>query len=1054
MTRRTKAPGPPTVADGGTALGLSDEHHRDQVVPGGAASGTRAAWVGGDVTGIVSTGDNAVNINQVTVLPPDTVSPPMPGDPDRLGLVENPFQVLGLGALAAQAKSLETSDPLGSARRYGVLAGKLQEANFPGHAAGQRIRQVQLLHAGGDAMAAFSILWSLARDEFASGAVRQAGGTVRGMDALRPGLGDLQAAKLAVLSAAQDWYEQGSLLAVAVPALESIVAAADSDVAFLVCAVLEQAVVDGWFDFDPPDSLVTPDGNTADLLSRLRRCADGVTCPDAVIGARLACAVADADLAADSTTAQVEAIYAPILRAAGAGRYLHAGGLVFARAARAFAMHGDTARAIDLWRQSILHSSQSRRYGDVLACRRALNATILEQPVPPVPELDFTTSLPNDDRLLAAAQPAAEQALQALHAGRLPAAFGVTRRYLWEARLSGQLTDERDALELFGDIMLAAGRPVVAVTAWLIGGVADKAASVAAHATIMVDAGPWARSQARACQAAAAQVIGAQARLYGRDASEEPVHLLLGLTGELWTTRRIAPDPSVDAVKALSRFGVNLPGSAVDPVLSVLQLHLAGGGALTPEAADLLIQLYWAVPARREDLAEVIGSQLGRDDPPPGLWDMVANLPSHARDPLTATVHALAEAGARDALLTLAKWGRPTMKVQIAARRTAAHLLRQPADQPTATWSYTTQFADTVDMLLALAGTETLADVNPQDLRPGVGPILAGRSPFPISLTVSQPPPGTVPTPPGHVDDTAQTSNPVHPADEGTRPGPALTVDSDWEPDQAAIVAAGPLANLAAAVAEHLLIYAQNQHAPGFIRTEAVAALLSLLRLLPPDLNVALAGRLLVIAENPALTDLDQAEIASQDPLSRGRLDTGAKNLPIFALLTAATAAGRAADAEPGIDTLPDQAVQRLFAHAVQLLHNPAPEASRYGAGTLAWASRYAPRLAPFTTALITHPSDEARNVAAAMAILDEAAQRILSADPSPQVRASLASRASELAEDVLRTLRADQHPEVRRTLAMAQEASDTKLEPDPTGQASWVPGMQSAGCDGHPTVT
>ncbi|MGO8961942.1 MAG: hypothetical protein ACLQFR_31905 [Streptosporangiaceae bacterium] len=1028
MTRRAKAPSPHTAGDGGTAPELGGEQHQDQVVHDGGAAGTRAAWVGGDVAGIVSTGDNAVNINQVNVLPPDAVSPPRPGDPDRLGLVENPLQVLGLGALATEAKSLEASDPLGSACRYGVLADKLQEANFPGHAAGQRIRQAQLLHAGGDVAAAFGILWSLALEEFASGAVRQPGGVVRGLDALRPGLGDLQAAKLAVLNAAQDWYEQGSLLAVAMPALEAIVVAADPDAAFLVCAALEQAVVDGWFDFDPPYSLVTPDGNTADLLARLRRCADGMTCPDVVIRARLACAIADADLAADSTAAQAEAVYAPILGAAGAGRYLHAGGLVFARAARAFAMHGDTARAIDLWRQSILESSESRRYGDVLACRRALNAAILEQPVPPVPELDFTASLPNDDRLLAAAQPAAEQALRALHAGRLPAAFGVTRRYLWEARLSGQLTDERDALKLFGDIMLAAGRPAVAVTAWLIGGMADKAASVAAHATVLVEANPWARSPTRACQAAAAQVIGAQARLYGPDAAEEPVHLLLGLTGDLWTRRRIAPDPSVDAVKALSRFGVNLPGSAVDPVLGLLQPHLTGGGALTPETVDLLIQLYWAVPGRREDLGEIIGFQLGRGDPPPGLWDMVANLPDQARNPLTAAVHALAAAGGCDALLTLAKWGRPTREVQVAARRTAAYLLRQPADQPSATWSYTTQFADTVDMLLALAGAETLADVNPRDLRPGVGPILTGRSPFPISLTIGQPTPGTAPTPPGHVDDTTGTRDPIHPAGEGARPGPTLTIDPGWEPDEAAIVAAGPLATVAGAVAEHLVIYAQNQHAPGFIRTEAVAALLSLLRLLPPDLNVDLAGRLLAIAENPTLTELDQAEIASQDALSRGRLDTGAKNLPIFALLTAATAAGLAADAEPGIDTLPDQAVQSLFSHAVQLLHSPDPDASRYGAGALAWTSKYAPRLAPFTTALITHPSDEVRNVAAAMAILDEAAQRILAVDPSPQVRASLASRTGELADDVLPTLRADQHPEVRRTLTVAQETGDIKV--------------------------
>jgi hypothetical protein len=112
--------------------------------------------------------------------------------------------------------------------------------------------------------------------------------------------------------------------------------------------------------------------------------------------------------------------------------------------------------------------------------------------------------------------------------------------------------------------------------------------------------------------------------------------------------------------------------------------------------------------------------------------------------------------------------------------------------------------------------------------------------------------------------------------------------------------------------------------------------------------------------------------------------------------------------------------VQRLFAHAVRLLNSPIQEAPRYGAGALAWASRYATRLAPFTTALITHPSTEVREIAAAMAVLDESAQQILAADPSPRVRARLATRTRELAHDVLARLLADEHAEVRRAVASA----------------------------------
>jgi hypothetical protein len=111
----------------------------------------------------------------------------------------------------------------------------------------------------------------------------------------------LQAAKLDVLTAAQALYARGSQLAAAVPAPETVVASADPDAAFPACITLEQALVDGWFDFDPPHSLVTPGGNSADLLARLRQSAEGLSCGDVVIRARLACAVADASLAAIST---------------------------------------------------------------------------------------------------------------------------------------------------------------------------------------------------------------------------------------------------------------------------------------------------------------------------------------------------------------------------------------------------------------------------------------------------------------------------------------------------------------------------------------------------------------------------------------------------------------------------------------------------------------------------------------------------------------------------------------------------------------------------------
>lgn len=101
------------------------------------------------------------------------------------------------------------------------------------------------------------------------------------------------------------------------------------------------------------------------------------------------------------------------------------------------------------------------RYGDVAGCRRALNAAIFEQPALAVAELAPPGPLPNAGRLLAVTQSAELNALQAAHSGKLPDAFSVARRHLWETRLSGHLTDEREALELFGDVLLAARRPAV-----------------------------------------------------------------------------------------------------------------------------------------------------------------------------------------------------------------------------------------------------------------------------------------------------------------------------------------------------------------------------------------------------------------------------------------------------------------------------------------------------------------------------------------------------------------------------------------------------------------
>jgi hypothetical protein len=86
----------------------------------------------------------------------------------------------------------------------------------------------------------------------------------------------------------------------------------------------------------------------------------------------------------------------------------------------------------------------------------------------------------------------------------------------------------------------------------------------------------------------------------------------------------------------------------------------------------------------------------------------------------------------------------------------------------------------------------------------------------------------------------------------------------------------------------------------------------------------------------------------------------------------------------------------------------------------LARLTKYEPSLSHYATALMTHPVDEVRVAAAAIGSLDDTAQHAFAEDPSPAVRATLASRATELSGNVLAALQADEHLDVKRALAAA----------------------------------
>jgi len=182
--------------------------------------------------------------------------------------------------------------------------------------------------------------------------------------------------------------------------------------------------------------------------------------------------------------------------------------------------------------------------------------------------------------------------------------------------------------------------------------------------------------------------------------------------------------------------------------------------------------------------------------------------------------------------------------------------------------------------------------------------------------------------------------------------------------------------------------------------------------------NARHAERLAAIAADPRLNEFDQWEIATGDSLSRGKLKLGAKEFPALALLLAANAAAAVDQPTAEAAILPPQAWPGMITQAIGLLRASDPDTATYGAVVLVLAHRHDPGLLGYGAMLAGHPDKGVRAVAAGRGVLNPATQRALMTDPSPQVRANLASRASELDPEVAAALHSDQHPDVLRALA------------------------------------
>lgn len=914
-------------------------------------------------------------------------SPLPPGAPHPHALVEGPAQVLGIETLIADADASVETDPAHASQLYARAAAELH-GTYPGHAALMRAHQARSARAAGLHAEAFEIEFTLALARLHRG--EEINASASRLIEHANAAGGHAPAKAALLSAVALWHEQGTNLTGISAALSALNGHEDLQVAALCCLALEQALVDGLYETDPPLSIFAEvDGATPAQLDQLRRTAARLHSTDPVIRARLRCAVADASLRFDSSDQEVDVAYRDLGEDAASGRMQQAGGLVAARAAYAYATHGNPGRAENYWRLAVIQSSERGFYGDVrYAMRSARLARI--QHVNEMPS-DINTvleALPNKHVILESRYDLSAATHELIQNNDVIQALGSARRRLWQTRASGHFQDEQLAWQQLGHVLKSV-RPAAAVECFVRAGAHKLAAELAAGLPEQCDTWRLSTSPVRRIQAAAVSVAAAQLALIP-DADLEALTLDLVAIADPHRISSFSANPEGLALDAIASLGVRIPMAAVDAILELVRATLESAPTRRTGAANLLVQTYWADKARRPEITDALIALLRSGDAPPNLWDLVSNMPIDGRAPLTETVTSLAAEGDARASRTLLAWRHEPSNLQLVARRASAALLRKTVDP--ARVSLTTEASTVVDLLVGLMDADAEMPIDASQL-----------------VAALAPPVGDVIVTKARVGAPGET--PLSPPPSSEDPN---TVDA------IATLAAGSRNELLAAVAAKLIELAEDSAYGAGPRQQVIVAYARLTAYLPPELGAEHARRLLAICEDPNLSDDDRFELEHDDDLSRFRISGSVERLTPIALVTAARAFAAAVGAGASIEK--DSAFrERLLTASLGVLAGK-PSLAAFGARAIVSASEAVPEMAPYVTMLLAHPSAEVRQWGAKHTALNESLILRTASDVDARVRAALASRRDSLPAATRDALQNDPDIDVRRA---AQNATD-----------------------------
>lgn len=784
--------------------------------------------------------------------------------PDALAIMNDPAEVLGVSSSLIAAAEAEADHPREAANLYRQIAETFDAKGFPAHASSIFLRESEVLTKAGHQSEAFEVAFGVARRHLGSGSRFRRPGPE---ELAELAVTDQQKAKAVLASVIDQWATRGVDLDRAITALHAIEDDKDESYAELCLLVAEYCLVDGLFDFSPPRSSLVPP-MSSDLEGHLRALVRMITTlhsSNPELRARIQCAVADGSLPLAADRSDVQSAYSTVTEVCMRSGYLHATGLAKARQAYAHAQRGDALDARSWWRSSIKDSCEAGFDGDAREALLSISDSESGTGGFAAPVADLTAALSGDRRLLDQRPDPELVALESIRGGRLPDAYEDARRYIYEARISGQRSRERHAMTLWADVLEKAELRSVAVCAHIAAGNAKEAERIAKTVDEPIDVSAWLMTSDQRVRSAVIKVVGAQADRYPDELVPFIAALLIGYTENFWSeVSLMAPCPVWDAIRALRDFGLRIPEAAVDSIIELAQPTLQSDNLMSSDTmAELLVNAYCAVPERRHDLANALGARMQRQESTPELWWVIEQVPSDFREELIPKVLAAAQSGRKDPVACAARWNLNAAVDQMASRRAAAHLLRRPLNSNPGTQAVSLNEQATVTLLLGLLGLddEELIDIDPIHL---------------VAAT-SGPASGVI-APQGVAQSGTDGAEKLH-----------SVVSPEGELcDREALVAAGSRAELVAAITDKFLSIAECSLEGSPTRVRTIDALRQLTVHLDAASAAAAVRRLVTIYENPEYSPIDEQTMSWDHGLSRVHMDMGQKRLRSFALRAAA----------------------------------------------------------------------------------------------------------------------------------------------------------------------